>query len=135
MKEVLIIDDEQESLRRVMRLLESKGLKAKLCADGDEGIEIYRREKPQIVLCDLFLPKKDGFAILKAIKEINVQARVFMLTAAGTNDYIEKAASLGAAGYIIKPLDLPLILNIAECFLSLADDDTEFRIFKSKHEA
>jgi len=135
MKEVLIIDDEQESLRRVARLLESKGLKAKLCITGDEGIELYRNEKPQFVLCDLFLPEKDGFAVLQAIKEINVDARVFMLTAAGTNDYIEKAASLGAVGYIIKPLDLPLILNIAECFLSLTDDDREFRIFKSKSEA
>lgn len=123
MRKVLIVDDEQSVTTHVSRAFKAKGLETFLAFNGDDAVRVYGREKPDFVLLDLFMPKMDGFQTLGEIRKIDRQARVFMLTAESGEDYLKKAQSLGACGYVLKPLDAERIFDLAARFLKWDDAD------------
>lgn len=127
MRKVLIVDDEQSVTEHVSRALKSKGLETFLALNGEEAVKIYGREKPDFVILDLFMPKMDGFQTMSAIKKIDAKARVFMITAESGEDYLKKAETLGAVGYVLKPLAAERLFDLAARFLKW--DDAEYKGF------
>jgi len=116
MRKVLIVDDERNVTEHVSRAFQAKGLKTLRAFDGEEAVEIYGREKPDFVILDLFMPKMDGLQALAAIKKIDANARVFVITAEMGDSYRKKAEALGAAGYVLKPLSAERIFDLAGRF-------------------
>lgn len=127
MRKALIVDDERGVAAHVSRAFKVKGLETFLAFDGEEAVRVYGREKPDFVLLDLFMPKMDGFQTLEKIKKIDREARVFMITAESREDYLKKAQSLGACGYVLKPLDAERIFDLTARFLKW--DDAEYKGF------
>lgn len=104
MSKVLIVDDD-EALRKLYEVeLQSKGYEVAVAADGEECVQKVPVEKPAIILLDVMMPKKDGVATLKALKENpdTAQTPVLMLTNFGQEDLIKSALELGAVDYILK---------------------------------
>ena len=101
-KMILIIEDE-ESIQNIIRaFLEDAGYTVVLAADGLEGIEQFRANKPDLVLLDLMLPKIDGFAVCEILrKESHVP--IIMLTALDDDDSQMKGFDALADDYITKP--------------------------------
>jgi len=104
MKKILFVEDEPTLQKAIGRFLEEEGYQVKSALDGELGLEIAKREKPDLILLDIILPKKDGFMVLKALKEdeSTKDIPVIILTNLENDTDIEKALSLGATTYLVK---------------------------------
>jgi len=103
MKIVLVEDD--EILSRVLtEELRDAGFEVVQAFDGEEGVAKVSSEKPDVVLLDILMPKKDGFETLKELKSSPVTETipVIVLTMLGRDEDIKKGLLLGAADYIVK---------------------------------
>lgn len=103
-KKILIIEDDL-TLRNVLaEFLEAEEFNVSVASDGEEGLALIGEVKPDLILLDIILPKKDGFEVLKEMKdnkEIS-DIPVMLLTNLGSLDDIEKALALGATTYLVK---------------------------------
>jgi two-component system chemotaxis response regulator CheY len=71
--------------------------------DGEDAINKYSENRPDLVLLDITMPIKDGIQALQAIKEINPDAKVVMCSAMGQEGMVVEAIKLGALDFIVKP--------------------------------
>jgi len=103
---VLIVDDHpmvREGLAGV--LLRHKMTVAGLAANGRQAIEIYKEQRPDVVLLDLRLPDQSGFDVARAILEFDPEARILVFSSAQGDASIHTAISLGVRGYLLKGID------------------------------
>lgn len=108
MPAVLIIEDEapiRENLKRFLRL---EGYTVLEAENGRIGLDLARTERPQLILCDVMMPKMTGFEVLAALREDAdlVSIPFIFLTASADRDNIARGIELGAADYVTKPFNL-----------------------------
>ena len=104
MSKILFVEDEPSLQKAISEVLTQEGYKVLGAADGEEGLKKAKEEKPNLILLDLILPKKDGFEVLKELKadEKLKDIPVIVLTnLEGVGD-VEKALTLGATTYLVK---------------------------------
>lgn len=102
---VLLVDDEPNIVLSLQFLIEQAGYQALVARDGEAALRAIEEHKPDLVLLDVMLPKRDGFDVCEAIRakpEWN-DIRIVMLTAKGRDSEREKGLALGADAYITKP--------------------------------
>ncbi len=104
MEKILVIDDEKATLSMFRLFLDAYGYSVYTAENGAEGLEIFRKEKPAIVLTDIKMPGIDGLAVLQQIKEIAPKTAVIVITGHGDTDLAEQAAVLNAVDIIHKPI-------------------------------
>lgn len=80
--------------------------------DGEKALSIYRNFKIDVVITNVSLGEKEGIALLKAIKETDKEAVVFMMSSPGQEDSVNEALNLGASGFIDKPFKQPEIADM-----------------------
>ena len=104
MKTILLIEDEPIFQKTVGQFLEKEGFQTKSALDGQVGLTLAKKFKPDLILLDLILPKKDGFEVLKELKkdEATKDIPVIILTNLEGGVDVEKALSLGATTYLVK---------------------------------
>ncbi len=102
---VLIVDDEPNILLSLQFLMKKAGYDVRTAKDGEQALAEVAREKPDIILLDVMMPKLDGFSVCQRIKSDPAlsSVRIVMLTARGRDVEREKGISLGADDYITKP--------------------------------
>ena len=103
METILIIDDEKPILNMFRLLLEFYGYAVLTANNGEMGLEIFVKEKPQIVFLDLKMPGIDGFEVLRRIKETSPITDVIVITGHGDEELEQKARTLHANDFIHKP--------------------------------
>jgi DNA-binding response OmpR family regulator len=103
-KKVLIIEDEEVTLKALFRELGEAGFEVFVARDGESGVEIAKDKNPDLILLDLLLPKIDGLFVLKNLKEDNdlTKIPVLILTNFNSMDKISEIMEIGASGYILK---------------------------------
>jgi len=103
-KKILSIEDEERLQNMFKKLFEEEGYEFFSAYDGETGLKMAEEKKPDLILLDLVLPKKDGFETLKEIKSNHCLASVpvIVLTNLETARDVEKAISLGAHTYLVK---------------------------------
>ena len=119
MARILIVDDEIAIVDVLTTFLEEKEHKVFAAYDGEEAIEIAKRERPHVILLDVYLPKKDGLEVLKAVKEIDDSIGVIVITAFKESDVAKRALELGAFDYINKPFDFDYLETSLDTKLQL----------------
>jgi len=72
------------------------------CGDGEEALAAIERERPAVVLLDVDMPKQDGFAVVRALREREIETKVVLLTMHGRDDLLRAAFSQGVRGYVVK---------------------------------
>jgi len=104
MVKILFIEDEPTLQKELNEILKQEGFKILAAFDGEEGLKLAREEKPNLILLDLILPKKDGFEVLKELKadEKMKDIPVIVLTNLEGIGDVEKAIELGATTYLVK---------------------------------
>jgi two-component system response regulator AtoC len=107
---ILIIEDKESMLDMLKQTLEAEGYQVITARDGAEGIRKLSDERIGLVLTDLKLPKKDGFDVLKAVKQDNPLLPVIVMTAFGTIETAVKAVKQGAYDFLTKPFDTDHLL-------------------------
>ncbi len=101
-KKILVVEDDQLLARALELKLSSEGFQSKVASDGEEVLKILEYEKFDLMLLDLILPKKDGFAVLADLKAKNSTMPVVVLSNLGQEADTKKAKELGALNYFIK---------------------------------
>jgi len=107
MDRILIIEDSRTQALKTQLLLQREGYEVETAFDGEEGWKRILSWKPDVVLLDINLPKRNGFDLLREIRNRDELAnmQVIMLTAYGDVDSLTKALDLGADDYISKPFN------------------------------
>ena len=109
---ILVVDDEIAVCKELKKFLKFKGFSVVEAYDGDQALEAYRDEKPDIVLLDVRMPGKDGLETLRELKALDPEASVIMVTAVHEEDIAKQAMTEGAFDYITKPIN-PDYLELA----------------------
>jgi DNA-binding response OmpR family regulator len=104
MPKILIIEDEEFLSDMYQLKFEQAGYLTIVAHDGLEGLELVKKEQPDLVLLDLILPKLDGFQVLAKLRKepATKNIKVFILSNLGQGDEVEKGLKTGADGYFIK---------------------------------
>lgn len=104
-KRVAICEDEGVTVFHLGMILKRAGLHLVGAVDnGEAGVELVLREKPDIVLMDITMPRMNGLEATRQIRQ-RLSTCIVMLTAYSDQGHIEKAREYGAAGYLVKPVD------------------------------
>ncbi|MDD5449193.1 MAG: response regulator [Candidatus Omnitrophica bacterium] len=106
MIKILIVDDEVDVCSFAKSFFEMRGLKVYSALSGIEALNIFLKERPNIVLIDVKMKGMDGVTLLKQIKSIDKDCEAIMVSAIGDMNVIEEARRYGAKDYITKPLVL-----------------------------
>lgn len=113
MKKILIVDDSRTSRKVLKNILESHEFEvAGEATNGEEGVNLYKELKPDLVTLDITMPVMDGVAALKEIMAFDKSAKVVMVTAAGQQANVVEALKAGAAEFVTKPFDEDVIINV-----------------------
>lgn len=111
MAKILIVDDSRTSRRILRNLLIEEGYDVVEAENGEEGVQKYKEENPDMVTMDITMPVKDGLEALKEIKDFDSAAKVIMVTAAGQESKVMEAVKLGAAEFVTKPFEKEKIVD------------------------
>ena len=115
MRKILVIEDEPEMRRNISTLLRFHEYAPIEAENGRKGVELARREKPDLILCDVMMPELDGYGVLQALQQDAGLALIpfIFLTAKGDKDALRSGMNLGADDYLTKPVvNADLILAI-----------------------
>jgi DNA-binding response OmpR family regulator len=107
MKNVLIIEDNQDVRENMAEILELENYKVRTAEDGEKGVEIARVLKPDIIICDIMMPKLNGYDVLLRLRQDKTTASIpfVFLTAKTERIDVRKGMNLGADDYLIKPFE------------------------------
>jgi DNA-binding response OmpR family regulator len=123
---VLVVDDEPTIAEVVARYLERAGYRTRVAADGLEAIELASRDRPDLVVLDLMLPRIDGLEVMRRLRE---QARdriaVILLTAKGEESDRVIGLRLGADDYVVKPFSPAELVARVDAVLRRIDTSPE----------
>ncbi|MFA5904883.1 MAG: response regulator, partial [Desulfobacula sp.] len=110
-EKILVIDDEKTTLKMFRLFLDLYGFDIHTAESGEEGLEVFDREKPGIVLTDIKMPGMDGIEVLKEIKRRAPETEVIVITGHGDMDLAIQALNLDAADFINKPIQRQSLEN------------------------
>jgi len=121
---ILIVDDEPHLrmlIQQTLEELEDEGVELLTAGDGEQALETIRSEKPELVLLDVMMPKKNGFDVCQAVKQDDGLNRtcIILLTAKGQEFDRQRGQEVGADLYMTKPFDPDALLEKARSVLGL----------------
>jgi two-component system, NtrC family, nitrogen regulation response regulator NtrX len=132
MAHILIIDDER-AIRNVLKdILGNEGFKVDEASDGEEGLQKFKQQSFDLVLCDIKMPKLDGLEFLDAVVAINAEIPVIMISGHGNIETAVDAVKKGAYDYISKPPDLNRLLITIRNALDRTNLVKETKVLKRK---
>jgi two-component system, chemotaxis family, chemotaxis protein CheY len=111
----LLVVDDDKFVRNLLRdAITESGLEVRVleARDGQEGLELARRERPSVMLLDLFMPRRSGLEVLTAIRESSPETRVLIISSMDEESLVEQALTAGAVGFVGKPFH-PLEIALA----------------------
>ncbi len=124
MKKILVIEDEPNILELILYNLSSNGYKGIGATDGTSGLKLIEHERPDLILLDIMVPFKDGFEILKELREKGNNTPVIMLTAKADERDRVKGLDWGADDYITKPFGVRELLARIKAVLRRYEDNS-----------
>ena len=117
MPKILIVDDAAFMRLRVAKLLTENGYEVLEAGDGQEGVEQYKSNKPDMVLMDITMPIMDGITAVQEIKKHDPDAVVVMCSALGQQTMVMNSVKAGAKDFIVKPYQPEKILETIKRFI------------------
>ncbi|PLX24974.1 response regulator [Candidatus Parcubacteria bacterium] len=101
-KKILVVEDEKPMAKALVLKLNHAGFEATMANNGAEAIEILKKEKYDLMLLDLIMPRMDGFSVLEKVKENNIDVKIVVTSNLGQEEDFAKAKELGATDYFVK---------------------------------
>ena len=121
-RKIAIIDDEYFILRLLSYILEEEGYACSVASDGEEGLRLIKREKPNLVFVDINMPKMDGYQVCREIRLDPDIENTYVITLTAMGQDVDQKASLeaGANEYMLKPFNPKIIRKrVAEILATL----------------
>ena len=132
MANILVIDDEKSIRNTLQEILEYEKHTVTLAENGNEGIEFYKNNSYDLVLCDIKMPGMDGLEVLDKIQELPGEAQIIMISGHGNIDTAVEAIKKGAYDFIEKPLDLNRLLVTIRNAMDKTSLISETKVLKKK---
>ena len=132
MAKILIIDDEKSIRKTLREILEYEKYEVDEAIDGNEGLTMLQKEKYDVVLCDIKMPKMDGIEMLEKTMEVSADSCVVMISGHGTIETAVEAVKKGAFDFIAKPLDLNRLLVTIRNAMDKSTLVKETKVLKKK---
>ena len=131
-KRILLCEDDESLGMLLTEYLQAKGYDAELQPDGEEGFRAFVRNKYDLCVLDVMMPRKDGFTMAKEIREINKETPIIFLTAKNLKEDIVDGFKIGADDYIPKPFSMEELVLRMEAVLrrSAANRPKERSVYK-----
>jgi DNA-binding NtrC family response regulator len=130
-KRILLIDDEPR-VRASLKMVLEPTYEISEAGDAQEGLDVFRRESPNLVLLDVILPGTDGLSVLQSIREEDRSIHVIMLTGTKSVKTAVDAMKFGAADYISKPFDIEELRIIVDRTLNSQELEREVRTLRAQ---
>lgn len=113
MKKILIIEDEKSVRENIVTLLNEESYEALSASNGDSGISIAIAEIPDLIVCDIMMPGKDGYAVFKELSKNKITKTIpfIFLTAKVEHSDLRKGMELGVDDYLFKPFKIDELLK------------------------
>ncbi len=108
---ILIVDDEEMICNLVARRLAKEGYSCSTAHNGKEALSLFLKNSFSLIISDMKMPEMDGLELLKRVKVVNSKMMVIMITAYADVDVAVEAMRLGAFDFIMKPIDLNLVVH------------------------
>ncbi len=120
MATVLVIEDDPLILTNTLEILELEGFTVIGAENGVEGVERAQESMPDLVICDVLMPKLDGYGVLKALRAAPVTAHIplVFVSATPSEEILAASVKLGATDYLTKPFRASDLLNVIRKHLS-----------------
>lgn len=130
-KRILLVDDEA-GIRASLKVVLEPTYETLGASTAEEGLALFRRESPHLVLLDVIMPGTDGLALLKSLREEDARVPVIMLTGTKTVKTAVEAMKLGAADYLTKPFDVEELRLIVAKTLETGELEQEVRKLRAQ---
>lgn len=132
MHKLLIVDDERVTRDYIKYILEDRKMEFVVfeASDGEEAVELVKQQGPEIIFMDLRMPGMGGLEAIRAIRQIDRDALIFVLTAHEAFEYAQQALRLGVRDYFLKPLEPSKVVEILNASVELLEhgaDDAAVR--------
>jgi DNA-binding response OmpR family regulator len=111
MIKILVCDDEVFARDAMAKIIKRKGFEVVVASNGEECIELFKKENPEVVFLDVMLPDLDGDHIHAYLKDLNNNVNVYYITGSDTVFTRENAENAGAKGYLQKPVDINVLFK------------------------
>jgi CheY-like chemotaxis protein len=123
MKTVLVIDDNKDIRENTAEIMELAGYNVFTAENGKKGVELGKKEKPDLIICDIMMPELDGYGVLHMLRRDPETLNIpfIFLTAKTERSDLRKGMEMGADDYITKPFDEIELLNAVEIRLKKAE--------------
>ncbi|MFH1292648.1 MAG: response regulator [Pseudomonadota bacterium] len=103
---VLVIEDDETARGQLAKAIRKEGYEVVVAEDGRAGVELFKKELPEIVVSDLKMPGIDGMEVMHTVRRLSKNTQIILVTAFGETDTVISALREGALDYLKKPLDL-----------------------------
>jgi len=121
---ILIVEDEAPLRMALQDAFEAEGFLVRAARDGEEGLDLALREDPDVILLDLMLPKRDGFSVLKALRDDRLTTPIIILSARGEEWDRIHGFEVGADDYLVKPYSARELVLRVRAVLARAEGGT-----------
>jgi CheY-like chemotaxis protein len=113
---ILVIDDNDQQRAMIRKMLEVGGYEVREATDGDEGLTLFDELRPALVICDLMMPRKDGFDTVRDMLKLVPDAKIVAMSGAlfGFADHEKMAENLGLAAVLEKPFRQAQLMEIVK---------------------
>ncbi len=111
MRKVLLIEDNQNIRENIEELLELSNYEVMTANNGQEGVEAIQSRKPDLILCDVHMPKMNGYQVLEYVKSKPTEIPFVFITSSSQEKDIKKGVLSGADSYLIKPFEIEDLQN------------------------
>jgi two-component system, chemotaxis family, chemotaxis protein CheY len=111
MATIMVVDDAMFMRKKAAQVLTQNGYTVVEASNGKEAVDTYKASKPDAVLMDITMPDMDGIQALKALMEIDPNAKVSMCSAMGQQSMVIEALKIGAKDFVVKPFDVARVIG------------------------
>jgi len=119
---VLYVEDEQTIREEMVEILELDFNHVYVASNGVEGLEMFLKHHPDLIISDIQMPIMDGICMSKEILSIDPDAKIILTTAFNEQGYLEKAKETGVKGYVKKPVNINELLEKIEAVVASKKD-------------
>jgi len=119
-KVILVVEDDPKDLKLIRDLLQLSGYKTIEATDGEQGVELAKSKKPDLILMDIMMPKMDGLEATRILKADTTTGNIpiLALTSYAMKGDKERILEAGCEGYLAKPFDIQELLKTVTEYLS-----------------
>ncbi|MEY2704920.1 MAG: hypothetical protein RL407_982 [Bacteroidota bacterium] len=128
---LLVVEDDTNLGDILQEYLQMKGYHTTLCRDGEEGWNKFKKDKYDLCLLDVMMPKKDGFTLAKEIKKVQENLPILFLTAKNQKEDVIDGLKLGADDYLTKPFSMEELLLRITAVLRRTQKSSELPALKT----